>query len=302
VKAPQRYQCLDAVLEPVGLADVYPGHGFFPTAYFELGNGDRHGLYWPIGKETQAPIVCEMFHDEWTLDPHSSCPEGFLRHVAETRDLEEDEWHREAWSGLCRALDRTETAIREWDDDRSPSRLFARARESLARRDVGACIAALETALDVLPEYGLASALLATQYLRQGRMLEAAQAAIQCTTSPPMFGGEVPSALLKIRGLEGTALDEDPIWKNRFRLAGSRAETENETYRVMEECIAAYLDRGLGAAAVRLRTTWGQRMAQETHSFRERHGCVGDWWPTRLKTDLAAAGLSERLGDFEDVP
>ena len=42
----------------------YPPQGFVSIAEGALGNGDCFGLYWPLGREGDAPFVCEMFHDE----------------------------------------------------------------------------------------------------------------------------------------------------------------------------------------------------------------------------------------------
>ena len=46
---------------------VYPPVGFFPFA--GTGNGDYHGLYWPIGREDEAPMVAYSSHDAYALIP-----------------------------------------------------------------------------------------------------------------------------------------------------------------------------------------------------------------------------------------
>ena len=56
----------------------YPPLGFVPLFDAELGNGDYFGLYWPLGKENEEPIVCDMLHDEWALEPSFSSLEKFI--------------------------------------------------------------------------------------------------------------------------------------------------------------------------------------------------------------------------------
>ncbi len=43
---------------------IYPPLGFLPVLDAELGNGDYFGLYWPYGRESCEPLVCDMLHDE----------------------------------------------------------------------------------------------------------------------------------------------------------------------------------------------------------------------------------------------
>ncbi|MDO8254979.1 hypothetical protein [Shewanella algae] len=71
--------------QPMG---PYPSLGFLPLFDAELGNGDYFGLYWPLGRETEAPIVCDMWHDEAKLVPAFS---GAGKFVAW---LEANDWER----------------------------------------------------------------------------------------------------------------------------------------------------------------------------------------------------------------
>jgi len=57
----------------------YPPQGFVSIAEGALGNGDCFGLYWPLGREGDAPFVCEMFHDEWRMELRHSSVQVFSR-------------------------------------------------------------------------------------------------------------------------------------------------------------------------------------------------------------------------------
>lgn len=59
----------------------------------ELGNGDCFGLYWPFGKENETPLVCEMMHDSWYINPTFSGLGSFLDTFS---TLDEDDNYIEA--------------------------------------------------------------------------------------------------------------------------------------------------------------------------------------------------------------
>ena len=59
----------------------YPPLGFVPVFDAELGNGDYFGLYWPLGRESEYPVVCEMYHDEWSLALSYSSTEKFVEYL-----------------------------------------------------------------------------------------------------------------------------------------------------------------------------------------------------------------------------
>ena len=56
---------------------VYPPVGFFP--FYDIGNGDEYGFYWPIGKEEEAPLVASMSHDAVSLIPEYSTVESMYQ-------------------------------------------------------------------------------------------------------------------------------------------------------------------------------------------------------------------------------
>jgi hypothetical protein len=56
----------------------YPPLGFLPFLENQLGNGDYFGLYWPVGRETEEPLVVEMQHDGWSMCPAFSSLDAFL--------------------------------------------------------------------------------------------------------------------------------------------------------------------------------------------------------------------------------
>src|SRR5687768_17285823 len=57
-------------LMPDGISrGPYPPSGFLAVWDADLGNGDYFGLYWPLGREQEEPMVCDMAHDSWSMIP-----------------------------------------------------------------------------------------------------------------------------------------------------------------------------------------------------------------------------------------
>jgi tetratricopeptide (TPR) repeat protein len=67
---------------------VYPPVGFFP--FYDIGNGDQYGFYWPIGREDKPPLVAFMSHDAISLIPeHSSVESMYECRLACSADNED---------------------------------------------------------------------------------------------------------------------------------------------------------------------------------------------------------------------
>ena len=232
---------------------AYPPLGFTPFAEGALGNGDTFGLYWPIGREASEPIVVATWHDEWRIQPHFSSLAAFLQAHAAA----EDEYV--ATPSLA-------------DDPASPRAAYLEAREWIAQRKPDAAIALLEAALAIVPEYTDALVLLHGQYVRAGRIGEAARVAIQAIISPPSFGGPPLKALQWLRMQPVPEGELDPIWRASGQLSlnfgGSK---DNADYPVLLAAIATYLEQGKHVAASTLMQTYAELMSAETVSFQERH-------------------------------
>jgi tetratricopeptide (TPR) repeat protein len=232
---------------------AYPPLGFAPFAEGALGNGDTFGLYWPIGREAAEPIVVETWHDEWRVQPHFSSLAAFLQAYATA----EDEYV--ATPSLA-------------DDPASPRAAYLEARELIAQRKPDAAIALLEAALAIVPEYTDALTLLHVQYVRAGRIDEAARVAIQAIISPPSFGGPPFKALQWLRTQPVPDREPDPIWRAcgqlSFNFGGSK---ENADYPVLLAAIDTYLEQGKHVSASTLMQTYAELMSAETVSFQERY-------------------------------
>jgi len=258
----------------------YPPLGFVPFFENQVGNGDMFGLYWPLGKEDDFPLVFETYHDEWRVAPPFSSLAAFLR-----KAKGEDGY--------------VETPTIE-EDSTSPLANYSTARECLRRRDVDGAIKHLETAISIFPEYTDALCLLCGQYHRTGRTTEAANAAILAIISSPSFGGQPEQALRVLKSLRNPPADigDDPVWRCRDKLALSFGGTkENQDYDLLREAITDYRSSGQSYRAALLLQTFCERMYTETVSFQERYGFRLD----KAMTDLKAL-CEQELGRKRVLP
>jgi len=233
----------------------YPPLGFHAIDEHQSGYGDHFGLYWPIGREDEEPIVAETYHDSGSIEPKFS---SLARMLAAAGDDAE-----------CLL----ETPTFE-DDPNSPAARFYQARADLERQEVNAAISHLEAAVSRLPEYTEAQTLLWTQYRRIGAQERAIKSAIQAIISPNCFG-PVPTQTIQWLARQSTCAPEwerDPIWLNRNRLSLKFGGVkENDDYKILRDAIDQYLDQSAYIQGMTLMQTYAHLMWTETVSFRERY-------------------------------
>lgn len=304
---------------------VYPPPGYLAWNRLEVGNGDTFGFYWPLGREDAPPLVCSVEHDAWALRPLASSLAAAARLHAAAWPDDSDEWAELAEDfgvPLDDARKRPHAAEPEtgWKDvsvgghlywgiqsadellhldPGSPALLLARAAEHRHPQAMDEAERSLLRALEILPEYTAAWwELVQLRRRRQAPAAEQIEAMVNCITSPLAFG---PADRVKCLGWLQRLPDSadpgnrDPVWLRRGRLAFVQGGRENGDYEVLSECIAAYHEQGLHLRAVRLRIVYGEMIAEETLSFRERAGFT---WPAHwsaLRDDLRRAGLDARL-------
>ena len=236
----------------------YPPLGFYSISESELGNGDCFGLYWPIGRESVEPIVAEVWHDEWRLVPSYSNLASFLK---ARKSIAEEEG------------DYLETPSLH-DDPRSPKACLDAAKLVLKSQLVDKAIALLETAIAIVPEYTEAHTALWAQYLRLGRIDDAARAALQAIISPSSFGQRPVKALRWLCSLKEAPefIVDDPIWLARFDLKLVYGGTkENADYPILSAAIEKYLTQSKLLSALVLMQTYAEQMHCETISFQQRY-------------------------------
>jgi len=238
--------------------DPYPPIGFCPFADHELGNGDTFGLYWPFGREARQPIVCEIWHDEGALVPMFSTLTAFL-------DAARGSGERPAIPDLS-------------VDPASPVALFHAARAANGAGQAQDARLLLQQAVEIVPEYTDAQALLATVCRRLGQNEEAMRAAVQAIISPPCLGTRPVQLLRWLQSLAKAPedLERDPIWRarQRLRLVFGGAQC-NDDYAAMEAATESYLERRRPLRAVTLMQTYAELMSCETKSFQARYGFNG---------------------------
>ena len=249
-------------LDKVSTAEIsdgpYPPCGFQPFYEAELGNGDYFGLYWPIGMEDAEPVVCDMIHDEWRIEPAFSNLDTFLN-----------------WLELNKG-ERGESPV---EDDEMALNRFNKARSALRNNEPSLAIQHLRAACKQLPEVSAYWLLLATQCFRLGDDDAGAHAAVQAYCSNWAFGIPSDNVFRVLRRASRVSkYKDDPLLKRLdefdLKFGGTK---ENRNYPIMLAVVEDYL-RTQPVLALRLHQNFAYMMTTETGSFQARYGFELDAW------------------------
>jgi tetratricopeptide (TPR) repeat protein len=296
-------------------------------------DGDSYGFYWPIGRETADPVVCNFLHDYGEIVPVASDFAGCLRLLHSTYyvpddsrqdekgdpapDDEEDEVRQVAQEFDVDLSRVTPTpmpkegiplfgAASAFDilkyDPASPYLLALAAEEKRQEGDLPEAMHHARRAIEAIPEYTDAWFVLAQAY-RQQRDVAASIGAMLETFVSPLYFGEWDWRLKCLGWLQRFRDDqypgcEDPIWKVRTQLTLATGVKWNDDYLRYEEAVEAYHALGEGLKAVRLRLLIGGLMRGETVSFRDRYQWSREIHFQKLRADCIRAGLVERARFF----
>lgn len=257
----------------------YPPAGFLPVNDAALGNGDYYGLYWPLGRENDEPIVCDMYHDEGRIVPVFSGVTMFL-----------------AWLD-ANGGERGDESVA---DPQSGPALFDRARPCIARGDVQEAIVLLQQACGAVPDMTDWWLALAGQLRRSGAQEQGIEAALQAYRCNWSFGVAAEPVLRFIRaGRNLASFAHDPIVQRSLELdAGFGGTKENGNYRLLQECISEYFARDEPGKALQLHHNRAFMLASETVAFQERHGFDLQAWRTEF-SQLCATHLGDARIDVD---
>jgi hypothetical protein len=285
---------------------TYPPPGFLPISPFQLGNGDVFGLYWPLGQEGAEPIVCELQHDAWALDPCAADLEGLLRFLAAFGRVDADGPDHDDFEALASALN-VQPPPNAGDadgepppalDPSSPSGSLQLARLATQRGELQEIERHLSKSVTLLPEFGEAWLAMAQLRRRKGDVPGSARALVEALGSPMCFGGDRERVLREMQRIPEGAVGDlatDPVWQRRGQFTFRSGQKHSEDYRLLEESASAYLATGQGVRAARLRVLLGERMSGETTAFQERHGFTRARHLATQRAEFAQAGLSLRM-------
>ncbi|CDL82548.1 tetratricopeptide repeat protein [Xenorhabdus szentirmaii] len=235
--------------------------GLISFEEYQLGNGDKFALYWPIGHEQSEPIVTEFWHDEGSIKPAFSSLALFLQLASELDEEDGDYPDHPDYQ----------------QDSASPQACLIEARHLLQSGELIQSIHFLEKAIQRLPEYTEAAALLTNQYIRMEQYDDACKMAVQTLISPPSFGVNQQidriCFWLSTQKKESAFLKEDPIWQRRAELSSlpKGGDKFNNIYALLSESIEIYIENKQIIQALTLMQTYREYMNAETFSFQERN-------------------------------
>ena len=231
----------------------YPSLGFVPMWDAELGNGDYFGLYWPLGKENEEPIVCDMLHDEGALEPSFSSLGKFIEW------LELNDWER---------------GDKEVVDEQLSTSIFTKAKGLYSGSDINTAIELLNKACSNFPEVSDYWFSLSSQSKRIGDVETSAKAALKALNSNWVFGFPPQGVIRLLRTPPfREILSKDPIIQriDDFDLNFGEFK-ENSIYSIIYECSQEYIKGSNFIDGLMLYQNYGYMMYSETTAFQERYG------------------------------
>jgi hypothetical protein len=255
VKRPSKIEALSLGEADLGIGGIYPPLGFLPVWDAEGGNGDYFGLYWPYGRENREPIVCDMLHDEWSITFAFSSVSVFLDWL-EANDHERGDV--------------------EVEDPGSVVRRFEEAKALLGSQPEAA-VSVLREVCEAFPESSEYWYALATQLRRIGDSQGCHQAAVRAFAANWAFGLP-PNGTLKLLQNARGQLDDPLVQRSGELSMGYGGSKENSNYRLLQECISAYLSSSTPLLGLLLNQNYGYVMSSETTAFQERHGFATESW------------------------
>ncbi|AWH16487.1 hypothetical protein C1922_03650 [Stenotrophomonas sp. ZAC14D2_NAIMI4_7] len=256
-------------LDSAPCAGPYPPQGFWPIAEGALGNGDQFGLYWPLGREAEPPVVCEMFHDEGRMVFRHSSLDVFAQWL-DAGGAEEDDDEGGAPHGHA------------VPDAESPLPLIERAQRHVQAAEPAQAVTQLQEACSRFPELQRAWAMLAGQQMRLGQHAAAQAAARAAILANWAFGIPEPGVLRILRAADAGG-DPVLVMAQQMGFAFGGAKT-NPDYALMQACIDQCWQVGDTLAALRVSQNRCYALSSETVSFQQREGFDLDSW----RRDFAA--------------
>jgi tetratricopeptide (TPR) repeat protein len=147
---------------------VFPPSGFIEFEEGNDGGGDNYGLYWPVGREIEEPIVCYKNHEEALLVPQFSDLNSFLK-----------------WYGVeqGKASDFTGISDKPFFLD-----LYNKARVLTKSSKTEEAIQVLEESIEQFDEFTDSWTLLADNYYSQNKLDQAEYASLNSIVSNYAFG------------------------------------------------------------------------------------------------------------------
>ena len=276
---------------------VFPPVGFVELSEWlggDMGNGDYFGLYWPIGREDEVPLIARSSHDCQAVIPIASS----LATASRLHSVAAPEGDR---GGPCHQYPKEMAEVWKPDelskrleiDPDSPYLLVANADVALDSGDVPLAESLYLKATQALPEYTAAHIGLTELYRRAGRPRDECYWALEALRSPLSLRGasfwafdHLPTERVNRENYRGRLLRhlrqmspgdvmdlaEDPLFRSRGNLTGISGVVKNKDYSTYDILINEYIKIGRPIEAVKLAMHYGESMEQEHWPFFRRYG------------------------------
>lgn len=304
---------------------VFPSIGFFP--FYDIGNGDYQGFYWPIGREDHSPLVAFSSHDAYSLIPEYGDLAGACRCELATRD-EGDLKHefKEALAFTHETIPSIECASHlEYSDHQqlltldpnSPFRSCAAADQDVINGELESAEEHYRKAIQHMPEYGAAHFGLGYLLRRMRKHGEASIYFRKALICPLVFQGAsfwadhrlpgefrndwIRKALMWLQNTKerDESLRDDPFLERIREIKLQTGVAQSRDLELVTAAVDQLVARDNLTDAIYLWMNTYDRAAAETTSFRERHSLTPTSYAKRL-AELFRAAANHRRADLTE--
>ncbi len=222
---------------------------------FEEGNdftGNYFGLYWGVGTEDKAPIVCWFDHEEGVLNPEFPNLDCFLRWL-DCEDKDDFEF---------------------LDDEELFLPYFNRGKVLARKNKSEEAIKYLEYSIKLFDEYSDSWYYLSKEYQKTNQSDSYIASAIASIKSNWFFGFPTQKAIDNLKGLEDDAsFQSEPIFKYRETLGLGNSFSTGVTvdFEKLKQCISEYHELKDYKSSAILNQNYAYMMMYEKDEIQQKH-------------------------------
>lgn len=248
---------------------IFPPIGFWEIEEANDGAGDNYGLYWELGKENDAPIICHKRHEEWSLVPEFPDLKAFLAWYEETNGQEGP------WVNL--------------NDTAFFLSLFNKARVLTKMEKTEEAIQRLEHSVAMFGEYSDSWTLLAANYYAINELDKAEHASLNAILTNYVFGVPSKKGIEQFNRINSNGkLKGNPLVKRKEGLlsGGDYTDPFSINYAKLSEAIAEFRSLSDFRSATLLEQNYGYMMNFEPHEIQAQYNFNKKEWLDTFKVQL----------------
>ena len=240
---------------------IFPPLGFLEIEEGNDGGGNNYGLYWELGKEQEAPIICWKSHEEFSLVPKFLNLDHF------------NLWFEETQGQEAEGIDIKDTTFF--------LSLYTRSKIFTKNNKTTEAIQMLEKSVELFGEFSQSWALLAENYLKINELEKATEASINSIISNYAFGVPSIKAIQQFNQIEiSNGYKNHPLLKRRTGLisGGDYSNPFLLNFELYRDIIQEFKEKDEIKSALILEYNYGFLMNFENKEIQKKNKFDFDLW------------------------